>query len=588
MQEIVLETSCGPIRGTVHGGTMIFRGIDYARCERFAPAIPVESWEGTYDARDYGTVCPQRSCRLASVIGADKGAYIDEHRLCLSVYAPEGARDLPVMVWIHGGAFVTGGSEEKRYSGERLVAEGNVIVVKISYRLGALGYLWMPGKGAANLGLEDQRTALEWIRRNISGFGGDPDNITVFGQSAGAFSIAALIATSKDRLPMRRAILQSPPLGTSMPEAKAEKIARKFLKVLGKDPFTASIDEILDAQEKIDGKSLSPMFQPIVADATAIPECVPSDFEIVCGHTEHETSPFLRKILGRSLGRPLGRAVVRASSDNVFVKPARAYLEKYGKLGISATEYHLTWHPEGNPLGSCHCIEMPFLLGFREDWKDSAMMQVTPHGEFERISRIFLRAWTGFANGKGFPDIASAIDTAQRKQALRKQMEVLRSSTTQSQAAESEAIAKAIMQLPQWQDAKTVLLYNSINAEVDTSLLLSAQGKRILLPVVEGDSLVLREYRKDSLVPGYKGIMEPSSDCPSADPAMVDLALVPGVAFDRRYHRLGRGKGFYDRLLPLLSCPVIGMGFSWQVVDSVPVESHDILLSGVVTPEGLV
>lgn len=183
------------------------------------------------------------------------------------------------------------------------------------------------------------------------------------------------------------------------------------------------------------------------------------------------------------------------------------------------------------------------------------------------------------------------MDIIEQKKAIRRRMKALRESTSDSQAKESEAIAMHIMQLPQWQNSDTILLYHSIKGEVGTSLLLaqavSAQGKRIVLPVIEGEILVLREYREDSLVAGYKGIMEPSSDCPLVDPSEVQLALIPGVAFDAGYHRLGRGKGFYDRLLPLLECPVIGMGFSWQVIDTVPVESHDICLSGVVTPEGL-
>lgn len=179
------------------------------------------------------------------------------------------------------------------------------------------------------------------------------------------------------------------------------------------------------------------------------------------------------------------------------------------------------------------------------------------------------------------------MDISDSKKLIRKQMAELRSSTASTQERDSETISRIVMQLPQWQEADTVLLYHSIKGEVNTDGLLAQTGKRIVLPVVEGGNLVLREYHADRLVPGYKGIMEPSPDCPVVDPAQAGLALIPGVAFDRRYHRLGRGKGFYDRLLPMLSCPRIGMGFSWQVVDTVPVESHDITLDGVVTPDGL-
>lgn len=175
----------------------------------------------------------------------------------------------------------------------------------------------------------------------------------------------------------------------------------------------------------------------------------------------------------------------------------------------------------------------------------------------------------------------------ERKSLIRMRMKELRQSSLESQAAESEAIVSHILQLPQWQEAETVLLYSSLKGEVDTSRLLQTEGKRLVLPVVEGEFLVLREYREGMLEEGYQGILEPSSEAPSVNPSEIDLALIPGVAFDREGHRLGRGKGFYDRLLPKLECPKIGMGFSWQVIDTVPVESHDILLDGTVTPGGL-
>lgn len=579
MLDTRLSTSCGPIRGIVRDGIRIFRGIDYARCERFRPAERIDSWDGEYDATDYGTVAPQLSCRLASVIGAEKGAVVDEHRLCLSIYSPEGAENLPVMVWIHGGAFLTGGSEERRYSGERLVKAGNVVVVKISYRLGALGYLWMPEKGVGNLGLEDQRTALEWIHDHISDFGGDPARITVFGQSAGAHSVAALIASSKGRLSFQRAILQSPPLGMYISQKKAERIKRKFLRLLEEDPFTASVDKILEVQASMSSKSLVPLFQPVLDDVTGIPSELESDkLKIVCGYTAQDASPFLRKVLGPLFATGVGRAVVNYATKSVFASAIDQYVEKLRKHGFDARTYFISWAPKGNPLGSCHCIEMPFLLGFYEDWTEAAMLQKTTREEYERLSGIFLKAWTGFADGDNFTEL---------KKAVRKTMKELRESTTDSQAEESRAIASKVMKLPQWQAADTVLLYSSLKGEVDTSLLLEAgcSSKRIVLPVVVGDKLVLREYRPESLTSGYQGIMEPSEDCPVVDPSEVQLALIPGVAFDQWYHRLGRGKGFYDRLLPLLDCPKIGMGFSWQMIDTVPVESHDIVLSGVITPE---
>lgn len=391
------------IIGVERNGIRIFRGITYATCERFSEAVKCGFGDGVTMATDHGTVTPQRSCRLASVIGEEKGSIVDENRLCLSIYTPAGAKDLPVMVWIHGGSYVTGGSEEKRYSGERLVETGNLVVVKISYRLGVFGYLWKPEEGIGNLGLKDQTTALEWIQENISAFGGDPSKVTLFGQSAGGHSVASLIATVGNRGLFSQAILQSPPLGMSLSEKAATKNCRKFTRLLGKDPREASLDELLDVQERMCRSKATMPFMPVIPDCTDVPSG--TNIRVVAGYATEDVSPFLRKALGPLMPTAFGRSILHWATGNVFRKPAEKYVAKLNDHGLCASLYRISWAPKDSPLGACHCIEMPFILGFFEDWKDALMLKGITREEYDRISEIFLRTWTGFANGTDFTQL---------------------------------------------------------------------------------------------------------------------------------------------------------------------------------------
>lgn len=290
-------------------GASLFHGIVYARYARFGMPEMVEyGEEEIVDAREYGCVCPQNLSHLLEQLGPDSGLKMSEGELCLSVTVPEEEhRRLPVMVWIHGGFYLTGGSEDHRYDVSSLAQAGGVIVVKISYRLGAEGYIWHPERGVANLGLEDQKTALRWIRRHIASFGGDPDNVTVFGQSAGAHSIASLIASADDVEPItnvprfggeplfHRAILQSPPLGNTISLKAAAKVTDAFFDRLASitglesgpgetdrerrekcfdkavEGDEVTIEHIIEAQDAVKSMRLGLIFLPVLRDYMRIP-----------------------------------------------------------------------------------------------------------------------------------------------------------------------------------------------------------------------------------------------------------------------------------------------------------------------------
>lgn len=150
----------------------------------------------------------------------------------------------------------------------------------------------------------------------------------------------------------------------------------------------------------------------------------------------------------------------------------------------------------------------------------------------------------------------------------------------------SERVMEKIETISGFLDSDIVLLYCSIPGEVETLAFIRkwAETKTIALPRVAGDNLEIREYRPDCLVAGYRGILEPSDEAPLLDASKIGFAVIPGVAFDPEGHRLGRGKGYYDRLLPSLDCPKAGVAFDHQLVARVPVEDHDISMDMVITP----
>ena len=215
----LVSAPAGMVRGSVEDGVAVFRGIPYSLAptgeRRWTPPQAFPDWEGERAAVAFGAACPQPEFRTGSIY-SDTLQKIDEDCLSLNVWAPEGAEDAPVMVWIHGGSLTTGASSQPIYDGAILARQTGLVVVSINYRLGVLGYLAHPELSAespqgisGNYGLMDQIEALKWIQRNIGAFGGDPGNVTVAGESAGALSVMLLMTSPKAEGLFHKAIAQS-------------------------------------------------------------------------------------------------------------------------------------------------------------------------------------------------------------------------------------------------------------------------------------------------------------------------------------------------------------------------------------------
>jgi para-nitrobenzyl esterase len=231
----IAHTTYGRLRGTTDGGVNVWRGIAYAEQplgeRRFRAPVPPAPWTGIRDAVEHGPIPPQGRSFVGG--GRDDPKIRDEACLTLTVWSPEptGAM-LPVMVWIPGGAFVYGAGQLQLYNGSRLAANGDVVVVNVTYRLGVFGGFELEDLGEGfddNLCLRDQVAALQWVRDNIGAFGGDPDRVTVFGESAGATSVLALLASPLGDGLFTRAIAQSPALPLIADRETRARQARDFL-----------------------------------------------------------------------------------------------------------------------------------------------------------------------------------------------------------------------------------------------------------------------------------------------------------------------------------------------------------------------
>jgi para-nitrobenzyl esterase len=232
------HTSIGDLRGTVDGDVAVWRGVSYAQQPvgelRFAAPAPLLPWTGVRDAVEHGPL-PLQSRSMAARDRRDPKVR-DEACLTVTVWSPDPSGSLPVMVWIPGGAFLNGAGQLQLYDGSRLAAKGNVVVVNVTYRVGVFGGFELGDLGEGfddNLCLRDQIAALAWVRDNIAAFGGDPNRVTVFGESAGATSVLALLASPAAEGLFARAIAQSPALPLMADRETRAEQAHRFLGQLG-------------------------------------------------------------------------------------------------------------------------------------------------------------------------------------------------------------------------------------------------------------------------------------------------------------------------------------------------------------------
>jgi para-nitrobenzyl esterase len=232
----LVDTPCGQIRGVISSSEVaVYKGIRFATAARLEPPIVVTHWSGILDALSIGAECPQTESQLRQLLNADESGQ-SEDCLFLNITTPKAsATPRPVYVWIHGGGFTNITPPLSWNESERLTLDGDAVVVTLSYRLGAFGFL-----GNLNLGILDQIAALQWVQTNIAAFGGDPNNVTIFGESAGGCSVVALMAAQSATGLFSRAWAMSASLGQLRTSDIALKSQQKFLEIAN----VPSVDEL--------------------------------------------------------------------------------------------------------------------------------------------------------------------------------------------------------------------------------------------------------------------------------------------------------------------------------------------------------
>ncbi|WP_438853561.1 carboxylesterase/lipase family protein [Agromyces sp. M3QZ16-3] len=275
-ESLVVEVDAGAVRGRRRRGTRQWRGVPYAAAPvgelRFRAPVPPVPWRGVRDAAAFGPVAPQH--RRGQFLGAAEHLPRSEDCLRLNVTAPDVDRDdglRPVMVFVHGGAYSVGSAGEYPRQGERMAREHGVVYVGVDYRLGALGWLDLraysrPGHPfEVNLGLRDQVAALEWVRRNIGAFGGDPDRVTLFGESSGGNSVTTLLTVPAAEGLFARAIAQSSPANAVYSPEVAQRWAAEYVRILAR----LVDDDDLDSEAPEDAAAMLRSTDPMrLADAT--------------------------------------------------------------------------------------------------------------------------------------------------------------------------------------------------------------------------------------------------------------------------------------------------------------------------------
>ncbi|NQE65708.1 Phenmedipham hydrolase [Nocardia gamkensis] len=413
----------GRWRGAARAGVAVFRGIPYARAERFRAPEPVAVFEGVYDATRRYAIAPQLPGRLECVIGRAGSLAQSEDCLALTVTMPAGAEpgSCPVLVWLHGGAYLAGSGQWNLYDADRLVCETGVVVVSVSYRLGVLGYLRAPGISAGNLGLCDQIAALRWVREHIAEFGGDPQRVTVAGQSAGAHSVVALLGIEPARRLFAQAIVQSAPFGIGFQSHRqAERVGKMFLAELGADPLTAPVAELLAAQGRTARRmagpaalNSAPPFLP-VADAGPLPgehtwrqavRDTAADLPVVLGCTAEEARAFYdntHPVFGRVRRLPLAGVRLTSAAQRLITRKAFEdgmfrFADELADAGAAVYCYRVGQLHPANPYGACHCIDLPLLFADGDTWHAAPMLLPLTAADVDALGVRTRRYWGEFA-----------------------------------------------------------------------------------------------------------------------------------------------------------------------------------------------
>lgn len=396
----------GRYTGTSEEHAKVFHAIPYSQPftkRHQLPEPPVDSNEH-FSATELGNNCPQLPSRLAFVNGTwdSPTKYDEQHCGVLSVYTPETVAPnvRPVIVWIHGGAFMSGGSQLQNYSGTKLAQDADAVVVCINYRLGAFGFLYDEKRSLDKgpelpAGVSDVVAAFEWVRANVQAFGGDPSNITSMGQSAGAYLTQTLLTIRPDLF--HKAIIQSSPAGLATLPSDATKVRKDFVASVPPDasPESAPIETFLQALGKATAANAH-LLAPWAPTTSTVPGFFetgqkPDKKHILIGWTATDGLAFSHMASPKSPIPELDNKL----TDKIFRQPSISLAEKFQADGHAVTRFELNWAPTGFDFGPTHCIDLPLVFGF-DVWSRSPMCTEENRGEWEIRGKRWRKALGDF------------------------------------------------------------------------------------------------------------------------------------------------------------------------------------------------
>ena len=448
----VVETRQGKIRGSMTDGVATFKGIPYAAppfgANRFLPPRPVTHWSDVRDAFRFGPKPPQAPVPPPLQMFMPDVMNAGEDCLNLNIWSPGlDSSSYPVMVWLPGGGFMS--VDAAAYDGSRFARDG-VVCVTVNYRVGADGFLFLVD-GNCNRGLLDQIAALEWVQENIAAFGGDPSNITVFGESAGAHSIGTLLASPRARGLFRRAIVESGGAQYVFSAEAAQRVTQNLAELLGVEPSreafaTVSTDQLIGAELQFMGELatrhdperwspevlVSGMLWMPVVDGDLIPARpidriragASTDIDLIVGSNVNEWNAFLvpsgaidhipdQMVNGvlAAYGLPVDAALsiyraahpgasagelLSAIQSDWYIRIAALNLaEAHAKNGGATHMYEFAWRsPQfDGRLGACHGMEIPFVFDTLGDGREALVGTDPP----QQLADKMHSAWVAFA-----------------------------------------------------------------------------------------------------------------------------------------------------------------------------------------------
>ncbi|UMQ44076.1 carboxylesterase family protein [Chryseobacterium sp. Y16C] len=410
------QTSFGKILALKENGVIKAKSIRYATSERYQKPVPAE-YSSDVTFPDKTPVCPQKiSPLLERLIGKTdiEKFHADESTQYLTVTRPEIFKEnekLPVVVWIHGGSYEVGCGDLPTSDPSVWVKEQNIIVVSVSYRLGLFGFLGGDEKRPPNLGLFDIIEALKWIKNNIESFGGNPENITLFGQSSGGDAIAHLMISEDIENLFQRLIIQSAPLGFRL---KRSKMSLEFFQKTAflkdeEDPLkmTESYSKFLPSFMRYGLKTSMPFctqygYPPLCKEEESFPKWKENakKYDVLIGLNHDETAFYVKTAkegLYTYLHEKILNRIVRKTTESIYENPANIFARNYAEGGGNIYQFKIHSRIKNNYIGASHCIDLPLIFENETAWKDSELLKDVPWKHIRENGKKLRALWAEFA-----------------------------------------------------------------------------------------------------------------------------------------------------------------------------------------------